>query len=147
MLVSAGVWEENDYILPAEGELQEDEAIALAIRIVKDTCNKELTAENSEVWSVQSALGFIRDENTGKDMPSWEVCFVPSSDESSEAHGYIVTFSRKGRAKKRIEHRSGSDKRKLSIANKRGRRPANNIWFYHKPIIAGKYYRLGTHIT
>ena len=71
MLVASGVWKENVYILPQEGELQEEEARKLAARILKDTYQVDLPAESDISWTVSSSLGLISDERTEEDMNIW----------------------------------------------------------------------------
>lgn len=96
MMVASGVWEKNAYVLPKDGELQEEQARILATQILNNTYHVNLPSESNESWTVTAALGFLCDEDTETDTPSWFIDFIPNSDDY-ELHGYTITFDLHGK--------------------------------------------------
>ena len=96
MMVAVGAWDRNDYLLPGEGDLTEQEARKLAVKALKDAYNVDLPMFTNEDWLI--GIGFSSDYyDEGEDsywIVEWHIGFSRTENLSYLAYG--VDFERHG---------------------------------------------------
>ncbi|MBQ6483316.1 MAG: hypothetical protein IJI45_19605 [Anaerolineaceae bacterium] len=96
MMVAVGAWDRNDFLLPGEGDLTEQEARKLAVMALKDAYSIELPLESTKDWHV--GIGFVSNyyeegENSYW-IVEWQINF--SRPEKPNVLVYDVSFDRHG---------------------------------------------------
>ena len=96
MMVAVGAWDRNDYLLPGEGDLTEQEARKLAVKALKDAYNVDLPTFTNEDWLI--GIGFSSDYyDEGEDsywIVEWHIGFSRTENPSYLVYG--VDFERHG---------------------------------------------------
>ena len=97
IMVATGAWTHNDYLLPEEGDLTEEEARSLAVKALKDAFDVDLPTESNEAWRISCVFevdwNFDEEENTYS-IVVWRITYSPA--DKPNIWNYMVEFDRHG---------------------------------------------------
>ena len=97
MMVAIGAWPKNLFLLPAEGDLTETEAIELAVKTLKDTYDVDLPTQTNDDWQVGAGLSsntYYDEKGKEYSLEQWHIAF--SRKDKPYSWTYSILFDRHG---------------------------------------------------
>ena len=96
MMVSIGVWKQNYWLVPDDGEITSDEARALAAKVIRENYQVELPLKNDDNWLITETFELNWDEETNS-FPREQARFTVWYWKQSTGNvDYSVSFDRFG---------------------------------------------------
>lgn len=94
MMVEIGAWDLNIWLIPKEGDLSREEALAFAAQAVKDTFGADVPPQANDDWTIHEVFNLVWQQETNSFPPEkaeWLFSFI-SNHPGTE--GYDVVFTR-----------------------------------------------------
>lgn len=96
MMVEIGAWDLNIWVIPEEGDMTREEALAFAAGAVKEKYGEEVPVQANADWEIQEVFNLVWHQETDSfppEMAEWYISFLSTHPDKE---GYDVVFSRDG---------------------------------------------------
>lgn len=96
MMVEIGAWDLNIWVIPEEGDMTREEALAFAAKAVKETYGEDVPLQTNADWTIHEVFNLVWQQETNSYPSEKAEWFFSYLSNHPGKEGYDVVFSRDG---------------------------------------------------